>query len=611
MTRNSITASIASRVSPSSHPGMGAILHSGGTAFRVWAPSASRVSVAGTFNDWSETAHPLASEGNGYWSADVSSAKEDDEYKFVIVNGDRKISRIDPYAKDVTSSVGNSIIVNPDFEWREENYRTPPWNEAVIYEMHIGTFNDQPGGAPGNLDRVIEKLPYLSELGINVIQIMPPAEFAGGYSWGYNPAHIFAIESDYGGPSALKELIQSAHSRGIAVIFDVVYNHFGPSDLDLWQFDGWEQNGKGGIYFYNDWRSPTPWGDTRPDYGRGEVRQYLRDNALMWLEEFRADGLRWDATAYIRNVHGNNNDTANDIPEGWELMRWINDEIKGRQPWKISIAEDLRNNEWITRDSGAGGAGFHAQWAGDFVHPIRQAIISRHDGERDMYAVRDAIAQRYNSEAFDRVIYTESHDEVANGKARVPSEVSPDNPGSYFAKKRSTLGAALVFTSPGIPMIFQGQEFLEDEWFRDVDPIDWTKRETYAGIFNMYRDLIRLRRNWNDNTRGLRGGHVNVFHVNDDDKVIAFHRWENGGPGDDVVVVINMANRAHDSYNLGFPRGGSWKVRFNSDWNGYSADFGNHLGYDTFAQQGGEDGMAFNANVGIGPYSAIILSQDG
>jgi 1,4-alpha-glucan branching enzyme len=341
------------------------------------------------------------------------------------------------------------------------------------------------------------------------------------------------------------------------------------------------------------------------------VRQYLRDNALMWLEEFRADGLRWDATAYIRNVHGNNNDTANDIPEGWELMRWINDEIKGRQPWKISIAEDLRNNEWITRDSGAGGAGFHAQWAGDFVHPIRQAIISRHDGERDMYAVRDAIAQRYNSEAFDRVIYTESHDEVANGKARVPSEVSPDNPGSYFAKKRSTLGAALVFTSPGIPMIFQGQEFLEDEWFRDVDPIDWTKRETYAGIFNMYRDLIRLRRNWNDNTRGLRGGHVNVFHVNDDDKVIAFHRWENGGPGDDVVVVINMANRAHDSYNLGFPRGGSWKVRFNSDWNGYSADFGNHLGYDTFAQQGGEDGMAFNANVGIGPYSAIILSQDG
>jgi 1,4-alpha-glucan branching enzyme len=94
--------------------------------------------VAGTFNNWSEAEHPLASEGNGHWSADVSGAKEDDEYKFVIANGDKRFWRIDPYAKDVTSSVGNSIILNPDFEWEEQNYRTPPWNEAVIYEMHVG-----------------------------------------------------------------------------------------------------------------------------------------------------------------------------------------------------------------------------------------------------------------------------------------------------------------------------------------------------------------------------------------------------------------------------------------------------------------------------------------
>lgn len=597
-------------VLPSVHPGMGSMPYPGGTAFRVWAPFASNVFVAGTFNNWSDASHPLVSEGNGYWSADVPGAGQCDQYKYVILNGTNKLWRIDPYAKDVTSSAGNAVIVDTGFEWSDETYRTPPWNEMVIYEMHIGTFNDQPGGPPGNLNQAIEKLPYLRELGINTIQIMPPAEFAGGFSWGYNPSNIFAIESAYGGPKSLKKLINTAHRLGIAVIFDVVYNHLGPKDLDLWQFDGWQENGKGGIYFFNDWRSPTPWSETRPDYGRSEVRQYLRDNALMWLEEFRIDGLRWDATAFVRNVYGNNNDPANDIAEGWVMMRRINHEIHGRQPWKISIAEDLRNNSWITKEMNDGGVGFNAQWDGSFVYAIRDAIIPPSDERRDMYMVRDAIYRRYNTNAFERVIYTESHDEVANGKARVPEEIWPEQPGSYFAKKRSTLGAALVFTSPGIPMIFQGQEFLEDEWFHDTDPIDWQKKETYSGILLMYRDLIRLRRNWFNSTRGLRAQYVSVHHVNNKDKIIAFHRWETGGPGDDVMVVVNMANRGYQSYTIGFPRYGLWKVRFNSDWDGYSKDFGNHFSYDTSAHVGSKDGMDYYGNVGIGPYSAVVFSQD-
>jgi len=392
-------------VSPSSNPGMGSIPYPGGAAFRVWAPFASRVFVAGTFNHWSETSHPLASEGNGYWSVDVSGAKAGDEYKYVISSGSDKLWRNDPYAKDVTSSCGNSVIVDADFDWSDENYATPLWNEMVIYEMHIGTFNDQPGGSPGNLNRAIEKLPYLRDIGINAIKIMPPAEFKGAFSWGYNPAHIFAIEEEYGGPKSLKKFINKAHQLGIAVIFDVVYNHLGPQDLDLWQFDGWEENGKGGIYFYNDWRSPTPWGDTRPDYGRTEVRQFLRDNALMWLEEYHIDGLRWDATAFIRNVDGNNNDPSHDISEGWDLMRWINDEIDARQPWKISIAEDIRDNEWMTKKIGDGGAGFDAQWDGGFAHSIRDAVILSNDERRDMHAVGNAILSRYNTDAFERVIW--------------------------------------------------------------------------------------------------------------------------------------------------------------------------------------------------------------
>src|SRR3954469_6774028 len=188
--------------------------------------------------------------------------------------------------------------------WKDTPYRTRTWDELVIYELHVGTFNDQPGGGPGSFASVVERLAYLKDLGVTAIELMPAMEFALDFSWGYNPAHIFAIEQAYGGPNALKQLVEAAHDHGLAVIFDVVYNHLGPSDLDMWQFDGFSENGKGGIYFYEDRRSQTPWGDTRPDYGRAEVRRLLLDNARYWLEEFRFDGLRWDATAYIRNIYG-------------------------------------------------------------------------------------------------------------------------------------------------------------------------------------------------------------------------------------------------------------------------------------------------------------------
>jgi len=591
---------------------MGTILYAGGAAFRVWAPLASSVCVAGTFNGWSPTANPFASEGNGYWSVDVPGVNVGDEYQFVISNGTQPlIWHKNPYASSVVNSSGNAVVHDPNFDWTGDNFTMPMWNELVIYEMHVGTFNDAPGSGPGTFDEIIPKLPYLADLGINAIEIMPVAEFAGDFSWGYNPSQPFAVESAIGGPQGLYQFIKAAHARGIAVILDVVYNHCGPGDLDLWRFDGWtDWNHNGGIYFYDDARAQTPWGGTRPDYGRGEVRQYFRDNALFWLNKYRLDGLRFDCVVNIRNRNGNNNDPANDLPDGWSLLQWINNEIQTSQPWKITIAEDLQNNEWITKSTGAGGGGFGSRWEADFVHPIRQTVITPNDSNRDMGSVRDALYHRYNGTATQRVIYTESHDEDANGHERVPEEIWQGNAGSWFSRKRSTLGAALVLTAPGIPMIFQGQEFLEDGYFQDTVPLDWTKLATYAGIHALYRDLIRLRRNWFNQTAGLRGQNLNVHHVNNTDKLIAFHRWENGGPADDVVVVANFANRGYGSYSLGFPRAGWWRVRFNSDWQGYSSDYGNQLGYDTVAGGSSQDGMPFQANVGMGPYSVLILSQD-
>ncbi len=203
-------------------------------------------------------------------------------------------------------------------------------------------------------EQIIGRLPYLKNLGVNALEIMPPMAFPGERSWGYSLTNPFAVESSYGGPDGFKGLVDAAHAQGIAIILDVVYNHFGPDNLDLWQYDGWSENNKGGIYFYNDQRAWTPWGENRPDYGRGEVRQYIRDNALFWLEEFRVDGLRFDATLFIRNRRGENNCPEADIPEGWTLLQWINDEVQHHFPGHITIAEDIMQNPWMTKPTERG-----------------------------------------------------------------------------------------------------------------------------------------------------------------------------------------------------------------------------------------------------------------
>lgn len=588
-------------------PGMGAIAHDRGVAFRVWAPHAEQVSLIGSFNDWQAGVDLCVNEGNGYWYADLAHAKPGDEYQYHLINGEQQLQRIDPYARMVTHSAGNAVVCAPDlFSQPAPDFKMPPWHQLVIYELHIGTFNAH-AEALGTFDTAIERLPYLKTLGINAVEVMPVAEFAGDYSWGYNPAHPFAVEGAYGGPEAFKRFIAAAHDLGIAVIVDVVYNHFGPSDISLWQFDGWQENGKGGIYFYNDWRSTTPWGDTRPDYGRGEVRQYIFDNAMMWLEDYHADGLRYDMTLYIRSVEASAQDM---IVEGWSLLQWINSEVQRRYPGKITIAEDLQNSAALTLKHEDGGAHFSSQWDAAFVHPVRAALIEVDDANRAMPAVRDALLQRYNDDAFQRVVYTESHDEVANGKQRLVSEIDPSEQPGRYAIKRSCLGAALVMTAPGIPMLFQGQEFLRDQWFRDDRPIDWQRAEGYADITTLYRDLIGLRLNQGGHSAGLSGQHTAVYHVNDTDKLIAMHRWQEGGAGDDVIVVFNFAEGRKDNYVIGLPQAGTWTLRFNSDATLYNDQLDATASGDITANAEARDGYAFSAAVTIGAYSCLIYTQE-
>ena len=567
---------------------------SAGYAFRVWAPNADTVAVVGDFNNWDDTADVLHSEGNGNWYGEIPGAATGDEYQFAITNGEQKLMRIDPRAFKVTNSVGNGVLYNhADFDWgNDHSFQTPAQHQLVIYETHIGSFVDSKEG-PADLKDLSGKLDYLVGLGVNCIELMPLMEFAGDWSWGYNPANIFAVESSYGGPDALKKFIKQAHSKGIAVLIDVVYNHFGPSDLSLWQFDGWSENDKGGIYFYNDWRSSTPWGDTRPDYGRQEVRDFITDNARMWLQDYHADGLRLDMTPYMRTVDG----FSGDIPEGWSMMHDVGAVVRDEFPGRIAIAEDLHNTAAVSSTAPDGG-NMHAQWDNQFVHPVREAVIIPNDEDRDMGKVAASITHRYNN-PFDRVIYTESHDEVANGSARVTTEIDAENPSGWDAQKRATLGAALVLTSPGMPMIFQGQEFLEDEWFRDSVPLDWEQAWNFRDITQMFRDLISLRRNLDGTSPGLEGPDTQVLAADNNAKVVVFQR--STMDGNSVIVAANFS-RFESQCQVTVPGGGLWKVRFNSDSQLYSQLFGNHATPDLDAQSG-------QAVVDLGPYSVAIFTR--
>jgi 1,4-alpha-glucan branching enzyme len=199
---------------------------------------------------------------------------------------------------------------------------------------------------------------------------------------------------------------------------------------------------------------------------------------------------------------------------------------------------------------------------------------------------------------------------VANGKARVPSEVHADDPLHWFAIKRSTLAAALVFTAPGIPMLFQGQEFLQGGWFQDTVPLDWDRTEEYRGIVRLYRDLILLRRNVHGHTRGLTGQGLLTHHVNDPDNVLAFQRWDRHGPGDDVVVLANFSNAVREGYRVGFPVAGTWQVRLNTASRSYHPDFTDVGGHRIDAVDEAYDDLPASGFVDLGPYSVLVLSQD-
>ena len=576
-----------------------------GVTFRVWAPNATSVYVPGQFNSWSTTATPLSPEpANGVWSADVTGATAGQQYKYYINYNGAGNYKHDPRARWVTNAGGgsgnNDIIYDPTaFNWNGDSLTPPALNDLFIYELHMGTFPSS--SVPSRFVAATNKLDYLKSLGVNAVEVMPIAEFGNsGNSWGYDPAQPFAADNtQYGGPDGLKTFVQACHARGIAVLLDVVHNHYGPSLLDMWNFDGWSGTnslGGGGIYFYesNTNLQITPYGDTRPNFSSNQVCNFIQDNFTLWLSECHVDGFRWDTPNLM--MHDNNN---NYLPAAGNLINAINAMIHTNYPGKISIAEDVYNY-----------IGFDSAWDTSYPYAVTPVLTPVSDASRNMTVIANAVQYnvRYTPYAASsaRVAFLESHDVVGdlNGGIRLVTAIDSVTPNSYRARKLSTLGAAVTLTAPGVPMIFQGQEMLENQSFDSGRNVDWSKTNTYSYIVQCYRDLISARRNLNGYTPGLEGDQCSMLQVDNVNKLVAFQRWLSAAPSQDAVVIGNFSTNTLNNYTLNFPSAGVWYVHFNSDSTNYGPDYGNNGSSVVTAS-----GSPATASITIGPYSALILSQ--
>lgn len=580
---------------------LGAVLRRGGVEFRVWAPFAKHVAVVGNFADH---AIDMTAEGDGYWHLNQPDVKPGQSYQYkIITQDDRELYRNDPRARALTGSEnGSSVIVANDFDWGDDIFLPIPRQEQIIYELHVGTFARPDAATTATLYDAIEKLDHLESLGVNMIELMPITSMVSSHGWGYAPNHIYSVENSYGGRHGLMSFVRACHDHGIGVVLDVVYNHF-DGNGGLWQFDGWSENNRGGIYFYNDWRGDTPWGG-RPDYGRPEVRQFILDNIVMWFNEYRVDGLRVDSTIYMRNTTARDGDPAHDLPDAWKLLGDITTTAHKVRPGSMLISEDFAVSEYITKPTLELGCGFDAQWGLGFPYVLRDALGLTYGKPADLSTLIYELNHRFNDDVWQKVIFTDSHDTAANGSVRLNEAADPNGGDNLSAQQRLLTASAITMTSPGIPMLLQGQEFMQEGAFNDWQALEWNKINEYSGIVLAHQHLISLRRNIYGVTAGLVGQSLAIFHQNDQDKVLGYHRWDQGGPGDDTLVLANFGASHFDNYDVHLPVPGTWYIRFNSTWAGYSDEF------DDFTVESFSTDADGNATIVLPSHAVLIMSQD-
>ncbi|MFN4244919.1 MAG: alpha-amylase family glycosyl hydrolase [Brevinematia bacterium] len=478
---------------------MGSVVSNDGNVyFFLFAPNASKVNLSGSFNGWSSTATPMAkivTSNGAVWvkSLPISSVYGS-QYKYVI-NGSTWVA--DPYSKHISSDgFGgfNSVVkTNNTISWHP--FTPPDPSQLIVYELHVGSFtaNDTSVslGNRGKFLGILEKTNYLLSLGVNAIEIMPihAQDFYSGYTWGYNPTLFMAIHSDYGTPDEFKILVNELHKVGIAVIIDVVFNHTGNNNNYLWSIDKvyyFDFDGDGVVESSPGGDDSTPWGNKFALW-KPVATKLVYDTLEYYIKEFNVDGFRFDGTYAMEGGNPYKNARL-------YLISNVINPLRQKYPNKIWIAEQLPNSFDFK------GTGI-AQW-GQVFHDKMKAMLRRGNFEGEQY---DNVGRVGRMIYYDRdsgffasplevVNYFESHDENS-----VYTELVTYRGLSFDdATNASKLGAIVLFTSMGIPMIMAGQEFVRPRIGQDTSKtngdIDWSWLVTNTNIFEYYKGLIELRK---------------------------------------------------------------------------------------------------------------------
>ncbi|MEP7285844.1 MAG: alpha-amylase family glycosyl hydrolase [Chloroflexota bacterium] len=529
-----------------------------GVEFRLFAPYNDEVALIGNWNDWQRIA--MAKDDKGWWHTWVPLADGEYLYQFAVKSKsffmvDEWVDVADPRAVRLTMEFPERtrlIVLNgkrapTTYQWKNDDKPLPANDALVIYELHVGDFSGGPGddtdGKPkGHFQNVIDKLDYLASLGINAIELMPCNEFPGERSWGYNPRSIFAVENNYGTPNELCQLIDECHGRGIRVIHDGVYNHSeDKAPLTMIDHDYW--------YYHENPDEPDQRFGPKLNYEHFDdnlkvwpARQHVRDAIVFWIENFHIDGVRFDATYLIRN---------------YDFLSWLHSEIfkdvKSRKPF-YTIAENIPQDPSIAGPNGP----LDAAWHEDFMQQVNTTVLGVENNGYEPFnlealaAILDPHTDGFSG-AFNVVNYLDNHDH--NRIMWDLGAIAKTFDGSAF--RRAKLGAAILMTAPGVPMIWMGEEFgfarpKSMEWER----LDWTlfDNEANADLMRYYSGLIKLR----TSTAALQGeSGYEAIYKNEERCILAYKRWDNNGGI--VVVVVNVQGDYEGGIEIpNWPGDGKW-----------------------------------------------------
>ncbi len=559
-----------------------------GTSFAVWAPKARGVRVKGDFNTWDGREHPMRQLGeSGVWELFVPGVGSGTTYKYWILGADGEWQeKADPLAShaEVAPATSSRVFESAhewgDEAWMAERAQKQPVAEAMsVYEMHLGSWKRHPGGGFWSYDELADDLvPYLSELGFTHVELMPVMQHPFGGSWGYHVTSYFAPDSRFGDPDGFRRLVDRLHQAGIGVILDWVPGHFATDAWALARFDG------GPLY-----EDPNPqrgwheeWGSHIFDFGRHEVRNFLYGNAVYWLEEFHADGLRVDGVAsmlYLDYARDEGKWTPNKYGgrenlEAVQFLQEMNATVYKRVPGIVTIAEESTSWPQVTGPTSGGGLGFGFKWNMGWMHdtldylerePVHRAY---HHGDMTFSLVY-AFTENF--------VLPLSHDEVVHGKGSLVRKM-PGDRWQQLATLRAYLG--FMWAHPGKQLIFMGMEIGQESEWAESRELDWWLLEhpEHRGVQSAVRDLNAAYRAspafWgrDGSPEGFTWIDANDAHRN----VFSFVRSAPDAP--DVVCVSNFSSIPHEHYRLGLPAEGEWREILNTDAEIYGGSGVGNLG---------------------------------